>query len=216
MSLFISLEGIEGCGKTTQIKILASRLEDLGIRVLVTREPGGCPISDQIRQILLNPGNNLLVAKAELLLYAAARAQHVDEIIAPALQKGAIVLCDRFSDATLAYQGYGRGLDLELIHLLNDVAAGTCRPHLTLLLDMPAEQGITRARARNAASAGPDEDRFEQEALAFHLKVRQGYLELARRAASRFRIIDADGTPEQVADRIWRVTSAMAIAAGRA
>lgn len=207
MSFFISLEGIEGSGKTTQIKLLASRLESLDHDVLMTREPGGCPIADQIRQILLHPDNDSLDPKAELLLYAAARAQHVAEIILPALARKRVVLCDRYCDATLAYQGYARGLDLQLIRQLNELAAGTCRPHLTLLLDMAPDHGIGRARDRNARTQGPDEGRFEQESLAFHSKVRQGYLDLARQEPERIKIVDAHGTLDEVADRIWRITS---------
>lgn len=207
MSFFISFEGIEGSGKTTQIKLLASRLESLGYDVLITREPGGCPIADQIRRILLDPDNDNLDPKAELLLYAAARAQHVAEIILPALEQNRIVLCDRYCDATLAYQGYARGLDLQLVQQLNILAAGMCRPHLTLLLDMQPEHGIERARDRNAANQGPDEGRFEQETLAFHNKVRQGYLKLAEEEPRRIKIVDADGTLEEIAMRIWRIAS---------
>lgn len=207
MALFITFEGIEGCGKTTQIKILAERLKNRGDRVLVTREPGGCPISDQIRRILLHPENDQLFAKAELLLYAAARAQHVEEVILPALQGGKTVLCDRYCDATLAYQGYARGLELPLVKHLNDLAAGACLPGLTLLLDMPADEGLQRALRRNTDSGNPQEGRFEQEALAFHGKVRQGYLNLANQDPQRFRVIDATGTLEQVAERIWAAVS---------
>ena len=156
MSLFISFEGIEGSGKTTQIQLLANQLESLGYDVLITREPGGCPIADQIRHILLHPENDRLVPDAELLLYAAARAQHVvPKSLLPALKQGKIVLCDRFCDATLAYQGYARGLDLQLVLQLNDLAAGTCRPHLTLLLDMHPDQGLHRAQSRNCCGRRP-------------------------------------------------------------
>lgn len=207
MSFFISLEGIEGSGKTTQIKRLADRLESLGHAVLITREPGGCPIADQIRQILLHPDNGHLDPKAELLLYAAARAQHVAEVIRPALDQGKIVLCDRYCDATLAYQGYARGLDLPMVKQLNELAAGNCRPHLTLLLDMPHDRGLLRARSRNALGAGPEEGRFEQESLAFHNKVRQGYLDLARQEPQRIKVVDANGTLDEVCHRIWLTTS---------
>lgn len=207
MSLFISFEGIEGSGKTTQIQLLANQLESLGYDVLITREPGGCPIADQIRHILLHPENDRLVPDAELLLYAAARAQHVAEVITPALKQGKIVLCDRFCDATLAYQGYARGLDLQLVLQLNDLAAGTCRPHLTLLLDMHPDQGLHRAQSRNAVAAGPAEGRFEQESLIFHSKVREGYLALAQQEPLRIKVIDATGNHEQVAKRIWQTTS---------
>ncbi|MGE4545610.1 MAG: dTMP kinase [Pedobacter sp.] len=207
MSSFISFEGIEGSGKTTQIQLLANRLESLGYEVLITREPGGCPIADQIRHILLHPDNDRLVPGAELLLYAAARAQHVSEVITPALEQGKIVLCDRYCDATLAYQGYARGLDLQLVQQLNDLAAGTCRPNLTLLLDMLPDHGLHRAQSRNAVASGPAEGRFEQESLIFHSKVRQGYLDLAQQEPQRIKVIDATGTQEQVAKRIWQTTS---------
>lgn len=207
MSLFISFEGIEGSGKTTQAKRLATGLEKHGYSVVVTREPGGCPIADQIRGILLHPGNDRLVPEAELLLYAAARAQHVAEVIAPALDNGKVVLCDRYCDATLAYQGYARGLDMGMVKQLNHLAAGSCVPRLTLLLDMLPDQGIKRALHRNANTGGPDEGRFEQEALAFHIKVRQGYLDLARMEPHRIKTVDATGTPDEVAARIWTIVS---------
>jgi dTMP kinase len=205
MSLFISFEGIEGCGKTTQIRLLADRLRRSGLEVLVTREPGGCPIADAIRGILLHPGSSALVPRAELLLYAAARAQHVDEVIRPALTRGTLVLCDRFIDATVAYQGGGRGLDPSLIASLNTLATDGLLPNLTLLLDMPAEEGLQRARQRNAAS--PEEDRFERETLDFHRRVRNGYLQLARQH-ERFMVIDATGSVDTVAERIGKAVDA--------
>ena len=201
MGFFITFEGIEGCGKTTQLQRLAAALTAAGQAVLVTREPGGCAIADALRAVLLDSANQAMAPTTELLLYAAARAQHVAEVIRPALAEGRIVLCDRFSDATLAYQGYGRGLDRELIRELNRVATGGLVPDLTVLLDFPAEEGLARARQRNAGSSGPDEGRFEAESLAFHRRVREGYLALAT-AAPRFRIVDARGDQETVAARI--------------
>jgi dTMP kinase len=201
MAFFITFEGIEGCGKSTQARLLAKRLAGQRMSVLTTREPGGCPIADAIRQILLDPANTALVPRAELLLYAAARAQHVSEIVGPALERGSIVICDRFTDATLAYQGYGRGLDIDLIHTLNRVATGDVQPDLTLLLDMPPAEGLKRAIQRNVDAALAHEDRFERETLEFHQKVRDGYLQLTR-SNSRFRIIDAQGTIDVVAGRI--------------
>ncbi|WP_432823063.1 dTMP kinase [Trichloromonas sp.] len=203
MAFFITFEGIEGCGKSTQVGLLAQRLTARQTPVLTTREPGGCPIANAIRQILLNPANTALVPRAELLLYAAARAQHVAEVVVPALQQGSIVICDRFTDATLAYQGFGRGLDLDLIHTLNQVATGGVMPDLTLLLDMPPTEGLKRAIQRNTESALNHEERFEMESLDFHEKVRSGYLQLASQDA-RFRIIDAQGDIATVADRINR------------
>ncbi len=201
MALFITFEGIEGSGKTTQLRTLAERLQQRGMRVRTTREPGGCPIADAVRDILLHPANSALVPRAELLLYAAARAQHVDEVILPALKGGETVLCDRFTDATVAYQGHGRGLDMPLIAELNTLAAGDLVADLTLLLDMPAEDGLRRARRRGATTKGNREDRFEQESLEFHRRIREGYLAIARREP-RVRIVDARGSEAEVAARI--------------
>ena len=197
MACFITMEGIEGCGKTTQLHLLARRLESEGHRVTVTREPGGCPIADQIRNILLDADNKAIRPVTELLLYAAARAQHVSEVVAPALEAGMIVLCDRFTDATLAYQGHGRGLDLDLIRHLNRLACGGINPDLTLLLDCPVEIGLGRAVSRINSTDGPKEERFEQESLRFHRRVHEGYLELAQREPERFVIIDAAGGIEE-------------------
>jgi dTMP kinase len=215
MSFFITFEGIEGSGKTTQLALLAERLRRRGLRVLTTREPGGCPIADAIRRILLDPANHGMVPRAELLLYAAARAQHVAEVIRPALTAGQLVLCDRFTDATLAYQGYGRHLDIALIETLNEIAAEGCRPDLTLLLDMAEDSGLERALQRNACQDLAAEGRFEQETRAFHGRVRKGYLELARQQPSRFRIIDARGSIEEVEARIAVVADAFLAERGR-
>ena len=204
MGLFITFEGIEGCGKSTQVGLLATHLEQQRIKVLTTREPGGCPIADAIRRILLDPENAALVPRAELLLYAAARAQHVTEVIQPALKRGMVVICDRFTDATLVYQGFGRGLDFELIHPLNQMATAGVVPDLTLLLDMPPEEGLRRAAQRNTAAALAHEARFDREPLEFHSKIRRGYLFLAEQEA-RFRIIDAQGDVAVVARRIQQV-----------
>lgn len=202
MTCFITLEGIEGCGKTTQLRLLARRLEGLGHRVTVTREPGGCPIADQVRNILLDAGNSAMVPLAELFLYAAARAQHVSEVIAPALDAGGIVLCDRFTDATVAYQGWGRGLDLAVIDQLNRLATTGVRPHMTLLLDCSAETGLSRAFSRINGTTGAREERFELESLQFHRRVREGYLELAHREPDRFLVIDASLGIEETEEAI--------------
>jgi dTMP kinase len=197
MACFITFEGVEGCGKTTQIRLLVRRLEGDGHAVTVTREPGGCPIADQIRNILLDADNNAITPLTELLLYAAARAQHLAEVVAPALEAGGIVLCDRFTDATIAYQGYGRRLDLAVIHKLNQLATGGMRPDLTILLDCPAETGLKRAISRINSAPGAREERFELESLQFHQRVRDGYLALAQLEPERFVIIDAAaGIPE--------------------
>lgn len=201
MSFFITFEGIEGSGKSTQVRRLRAHLEQRGTAVTVTREPGGCPIADAIRAILLDPASQALVPRAELLLYAAARAQHVAEVVRPALAAGRLVLCDRFADATAAYQGGGRGLDADLVATLNGIAADGLTPDLTLLVDLPVELGLGRARQRNEESSGPAEGRFELEELAFHRRVRDSYLALAA-AHRRFRIIDGRGSEEVVAARV--------------
>ncbi|MDD2320602.1 MAG: dTMP kinase [Geobacteraceae bacterium] len=191
MAYFITFEGIEGCGKSTQAEILSRELRaHTDFQLVATREPGGCPISDKIRAILLDADNRALVPLAELLLYAAARAQHVAEVIRPALEEGKIVICDRFTDATSAYQGYGRSLDLDLIENLSRLATGGLNPDLTILLDCPEEVGIERAMARINATSGAREERFEQESLRFHRAVRQGYLKLAAAHPGRFVVID--------------------------
>jgi dTMP kinase len=191
MACFITFEGIEGCGKTTQVRRLADTLSGKGIPFIVTREPGGCPIADEIRGILLDAKNSDLTPDAELLLYAAARAQHVQQVIGPALAAGTHVLCDRFCDATVAYQGYGRGLDLQLIRQLNDIATGGLVPDLTLLLDCPVETGLGRALARiNATTDGQREERFELESIEFHRRVRDGYLRSAAAEPGRITVVD--------------------------
>ncbi len=193
MACFITFEGIEGCGKTTQLALLARILIARGHDVLVTREPGGCPIADQVREILLDAGNRAMAPLTELLLYAAARAQHVAEVVAPALKSGHIVLCDRFTDATVAYQGDGRGLDRATIYELNRLATGSITPDLTILVDCPVEVGLSRAMARINSSTGAREERFELESLQFHRKVREGYLELATKEPDRFIVVSGAG-----------------------
>jgi len=197
MGFFITFEGIEGCGKTTQLRLLKERLQASGEQVTSTREPGGCPIADQMRAILLDAGNSAITPLAELLLYAAARAQHVQEVIVPALARGEIVLCDRFTDATVSYQGHGRGLDLDTISQLNRLATGGVEPKLTLLIDCPVEIGLSRALARIEAGSGAREERFELESRRFHERVRQGYLGLAAAFPERFLVIDGSGDVAQ-------------------
>jgi dTMP kinase len=195
---FITFEGTEGSGKSTQILLLANFLKSRGLRVVLTREPGGTPIGDQVRKILLDPAHTTLDPKAELLLYAASRAQHLYEVILPALASGMIVLCDRFSDATLAYQGYGRGLDIEMIRALDRIVCAGTRPDLTLLFDIDAALGIARAHGRNTSRGLETEARFENEALAFHERVRQGYRTLAKQEPDRIRLVDASPAQEAV------------------
>jgi dTMP kinase len=193
--MFITFEGIEGSGKTTQLRRVAATLPGS----VVTKEPGGTPSADRIRAVLLDPSSKLDPI-AELFLFAASRRQHVVEIIRPALDRGAVVLCDRFTDATLAYQGFGRLIDLDRLRTINAWATGSLAPDLTLLFDLDEQEGLLRARARNAA-ASPHEGRFEAEDLRFHRRVREGYLALAAAEPGRFSIIDAGGTPDEVATR---------------
>ena len=200
--MFLTFEGIEGCGKSTQVRLLAQTLTAAGHQVMLTREPGGCPIADQVRSVLLDAANRAMVPMTELLLYGAARAQHLSEVILPALAQGQIVLCDRFSDATRAYQAFGRRLDRQLIEQVNQLACQGLSPDMTLLLDCPVEVGLARAHQRIDAADGPREERFELEALAFHQRVRDGYLALADEETERFVLINAYQTPEQVAKQI--------------
>jgi len=202
---FITFEGTEGCGKTTQVSRLAESLQASGRQVTQTREPGGTPIGDQVRKILLDPANKALHPRAELLLYAASRAQHLTERILPAIDAGLIVLCDRFSDATLAYQGYGRGLDIGVIRSLDQIVTGGLSPHLTVLLDIDAAKGLSRARGRNSSAGLAHEGRFEELDLAFHERVRNGYLTLARQDPERIRVVDASRSPDEVQRDVRRI-----------
>lgn len=201
--LFVTFEGIEGSGKTTQIGRLAEKLLAGEEPVLATREPGGSPLGRRLRAILLAEETVPIGPTAELLLYVADRAQHLHEVIEPALAAGTHVLCDRFLEATLAYQGYARGVDLEYIRALHRRPPLDRRPDRTVLLDIDPEVGLERARRRNdemrVASA---EGRFEREALEFHHKVREGYLALAEAEPFRFRIVAAEGSAEEVEARI--------------
>jgi dTMP kinase len=203
--VFITFEGIEGSGKSTQITQIANYLSAHDRTVVLTREPGGTAIGDQVRKILLDPANTALDPKAELLLYAAGRAQHVVQLIRPALIAGKVVLCDRFSDATLAYQGYGRGLDLELIRSLDRMATDGLRPDLTILLDIEAAAGLARARGRNSRGGFEGEARFENEHLSFHERVRRGYLELARQEPCRFHVVDASPAPDVIQNELRQI-----------
>jgi dTMP kinase len=192
--VFITLEGGEGVGKTTQQALLAERLQREGYACVSTREPGGTALGEALRELLLH--GDPLTPLAELFLYAADRAEHVQKCILPALAAGQVVVCDRFTDSTLAYQGYGRGLDLEKIRQLNHLATGGLQPHLTLWLDLPPEVGLARSGLA---------DRLEQERLEFHRRVHQGFQALAAAEPQRIVRIDAEGSPLEVAARIWSV-----------
>ena len=197
--MFITLEGIEGSGKTTQIDRLAKFLEDSGRECVKTRQPGGTVIGENIRSILLDPQNHTMEPMTELLLYLADRAQHINEMIRPALAAGKIVICDRYFDATVVYQGFARGLSVELLLELHRILFDNLKPDVTLLLDLSPRLGLERAwQQLNSGQSVGHESRFENEALAFHEKVRAGYLELARRESQRFRVIDAARSPDQV------------------
>ncbi len=182
---FITLEGSEGSGKSTNLAFIHQYLLESGIDVVLTREPGGTPVGETIRELLLDHRNNEMASDTELLLMFAARAQHLHELILPALEAGKWVLCDRFTDATYAYQGAGRGIENDRIALLEQWVQGDLRPDLTFFLDLPVEQGLARAGERSAP------DRFEREQLDFFERVRQGYLHQASRAPERYRVVDA-------------------------
>lgn len=216
----ITIEGIDGAGKSTQGRMLVDFLRQRGMDVLLTHEPGGTPVGERIRHLLLDCNSGRIAAPAELFLYQAARAQHVQEVIIPALQRGRLVVADRFTDSTLAYQGYGRGLDLALIRATNQAATGGLVPDLTLLLDLEPEEALARVGHRtqvgnhapadnhgqtgNPTSAGAGQvvsglrDRLEREGLDFYRRVRQGFLELARLEPERFRVIAVSPDPEAV------------------
>jgi len=203
--MFITLEGIEGSGKTSQIQKMANFLEAGGHPYLLTREPGGTRIGRRIRQVLLDPESSDLDPVAELLLYNADRVQHVQAVIRPALAGGKIVICDRYVDATRAYQGVARRLDLDLVETLHRLLVDDLKPDLTFLLDLPPEEGLRRAWVQIDSGARSDrETRFEKEALAFHTRVREGYLRLAAGEPDRFVIVDAAAPLEDV----WRQLSA--------
>ena len=204
--MFITLEGIEGSGKSTQILHVFNYLNKLGFLCKMTREPGGTRIGGKIRSILLDPENSAMNPAAELLLYTADRVQHIQEIILPMIENGGIVICDRYFDATLAYQGIARGLDMTLILDLHKLVCRNLKPDLTLLLDLPPDKGLQRAwKQLKSGSRTDSESRFENETLAFHERVRAGYLAIAEKEPERFRIIDASQSQDQVQDQITRV-----------
>lgn len=202
--LFITFEGTEGGGKSTQIALLAERLLQQGHRARVLREPGGTPIGEEIRHLLKHhPANEVMMPEAELLLMNASRAQLVLEVIRPALTAGEIVLCDRFYDSTTAYQGHGRQLNLALVRSVIDFAVGDTRPHLTLLLRVPTEVSESRRNARQAATAGL-RDRFEEADRAFFRRVERGFQQIAEDEPERVKVVDATRSIEAVHDEVWR------------
>jgi dTMP kinase len=218
---FIVLEGVEGSGKTTQLKLLQQWLEEAGwVRrlqtflpdlpqpILVTREPGGTPLGQKLRQLILHPENDdyLLADQAELLLYAADRSQHVNTVLKPQLLSGGWVLCDRYTDSTVAYQGYGRGIDLEIIDQLNAIATSGLTPDLTLWLDIDPAVGLARARQRGHLQA-QNLDRIESNDLAFHQRVQQGFAALARQHPERIVAIPAEDNPTAIASKIQEIVS---------
>jgi dTMP kinase len=197
--MFITFEGIEGSGKTTQQQRVAAYLRERGRTVVVTKEPGGTPLADRIRAILLDSAS-VIDPIAEVFLFAASRRQHTTEVIEPALARGEVVLCDRYADSTLAYQGFGRVIDLDRLRALNDWATDSLKPQVTLLFDLPEEVGLRRAVSRNAG-APQDEGRFEAEDLRFHRRVREGYRSMAFAEPGRFAVVDGDGSADEVFQR---------------
>ena len=193
--LFISFEGIDGCGKSTQADLLRSYLESKGEQVELLREPGGTALSEQIREILLNPNNDKMDPSTESILLSASRAQLTREIIIPALERGNIVICDRYADSTLAYQGYGRGINLEWLEKLNAFATAGLKPDITLLVDLPVDEALNRMQSKSF-------DRIEMEGIEFLDKVRSGYLELTDRFSKRYFMIDGKETIEEMSKKI--------------
>jgi len=202
--LFITFEGIEGCGKSTQAKRLVNRLKELAVPLVFTLEPGGTSVGQKIRRILLDSRNQNLSPLAELLLYAADRAQHVEEVIKPALEQEKWVLCDRFFDATTVYQGYARGLDMKLIVTLNEKASPGIRPDITFLIDCAVEVGLERALKRNKIQFQEGQDRFEREKKDFHEAVREGYLTMAMEDRERFVVVDGTLKEDELEEIIFK------------
>lgn len=200
---FITFEGPDGCGKSTQMRLVAARLRERGVEVTENYEPGGTRIGMAIRRVLLEGSHLELSATTELLLFFASRAQAVDERIRPALAAGHVVLSDRFTDSTMAYQGYGRGLGTEAVRTLDAIACRGLKPDLTILLDIAVEEGLARAKDRNREGAAT-ETRLDDESLEFHRRVRNGYLGMAAEEPERFRVIAAGRSVEEVAEDVWR------------
>ena len=202
--IFITFEGIEGCGKTSQAHLLSQYLEKQGYKIVMTREPGGTPISEAVREVLLSTDFMKMHPRTELLLYLASRAQHVTEVITPALQDGKIIICDRFEDSTFVYQCYVRGIDLQTVEAMNHFATGGVSPQITFVLDVDPVEGLARAKSRNQRHARK-EDRLEREALEFHQRVREGYLKRAREYPGRIYVIKSDRDKEAVHKEIREI-----------
>jgi dTMP kinase len=196
LSLFITFEGSEGCGKSTQAKALCRKLSHLGLPTELTHEPGGTALGNELRRLLKKRRQDRISPEAELLLFAACRIQLVTEVLRPSLQQGKVVICDRFADSTTAYQGYGRGIDLKIIKEVNRLATQGIKPNLTILLDIPTQKGLSRKQTRTS-------DRFEAEEIAFHNRVRDGYLKLAAEEPERWLVIDATLPKGKIGGIIW-------------
>lgn len=201
--MFITFEGSEGSGKSTQIKMLAAYLRQRGYEVLVTREPGGTHIGEQVRRSLHDVENKEMTAEAEALLYSASRSQLVREVIVPALERGEIVICDRFADSTIAYQGFGRQLDLEALGTINQFATGGLKPDLTILFDIDVEEGLSRRSA-----GGEEMNRMDLQEIAFYKRVRNGYMELVQQEPDRWVTVDASRPPDEIQNAVRRSVEA--------
>ncbi len=208
--IFITFEGLDGCGKTTQLERLAERLRKEGVTVTTAREPGGTSVGDAVRRLLLDSTTQNLDPVAELLLYFASRASNVSEVILPALEAGYLVLCDRFTDASMAYQGEGRGLGAEAVRLLDQLACRGLKPRYTILIDIDPRTSVARAKRRNQ-DAPRDEGRLEGEDLEFFKRVRGAYLDIARREPRRVYVVNGERTPDSVHGEIWDLVASWGI-----
>ncbi|RKJ66868.1 dTMP kinase [Butyricicoccus sp. 1XD8-22] len=200
-NLFITFEGPEGAGKSTVLQQIVKRMQVEKIEVLATREPGGIEIAEKIREVILNPAHTAMNERAEALLYAAARSQHFYEKVLPALQKGKLVLCDRFIDSSLAYQGYARGIGIDEVLTINEFAIGKRLPDVTILFDIEPEVGLARIQSHSSREV----NRLDVESLAFHNKVREGYQEVIKRYPERIKVVNADQSLEQVVEEVWNI-----------